>query len=209
MTTIYDIDTGELITRAAKQLKEQKLVAPPEWAKFVKTGVQRERPPVDADWWYIRAAAVLRTVYKQGPIGVSKLRTKYGGKANLGYKPEHQFKGSGSVARKVLQQLEKSGLIKQDQRGVHKGRVITPKGKSLLDKIATQIAKDGAAAANLAKQEKTAIEDPAAAKPAAKKPTGEKPAAEKLPKEKPVPVQSPSPPQPKTQQPVPETAPPS
>ncbi len=143
MTTIYDVDTNDLIEKAAKQLKAEKLVAPVEWAKFVKTGVHKERPPVDADWWYIRSAAILRTVYKQGPIGVSKLRTKYGGKQNTGYKPEHHYKGSGSIARKILQQLEKSGLIKQDQRGVHKGRVVTPKGKSLLDKVAAQIAKGG------------------------------------------------------------------
>ena len=141
MTTIYDVDTNDLIAKAAKQLKDQKMVAPPEWAKFVKTGVMKERPPVDADWWYVRAAAILRTIYRQGPIGVSRLRTKYGGKQNLVYKPEHTFKGSGSVARKVLQQLEKSGLIKQEQHGLHKGRVVTPKGKSMLDKLATQISK--------------------------------------------------------------------
>ena len=45
-------------------------------------------------------------IYRHGPIGVSKLRTKYGGKKNRGHKPEHFYKGSGSVARKVLQQFE-------------------------------------------------------------------------------------------------------
>ncbi len=168
MTTIYDVDTNDLIEKAAKQLKDQKLISPPEWSKFVKTGVHKQRPPVDASWWYIRAAAILRTVYRQGPIGVSKLRTKYGGKQNLGYKPEHHFKGSGSIARKILQQLEKSGLIKQDQRGVHKGRVITPKGKSLLDKIAAQMAKGSAPKA--AADEKQPVEK-------AEKPKQEKQAA--------------------------------
>ncbi|HLD86597.1 MAG TPA: 30S ribosomal protein S19e [Candidatus Nanoarchaeia archaeon] len=156
MTSIYDVDANELIARAAKQLKDQKLVSPPEWSKFIKTGVHKERPPVDADWWYTRAAATLRTIYRQGPIGVSRLRTKYGGKQNLGYKPEHHFKGSGSVARKVLQQLEKSGLIKQEQHGLHKGRVATAKGKSMLDKIAAQIEKAGVPKAEKAPAEKKA-----------------------------------------------------
>jgi small subunit ribosomal protein S19e len=141
MTTIYDVDANELILNVSKKLKQEKLVAPPTWSIFVKTGVHKERPPVDADWWYIRAAAVLRTVYRQGPIGVSKLRTKYGGQQNRGYRPEHHRKGSGSIARKILQQLEKSGLIKNEQKGLHKGRIITAKGKSFLDKLATEMAK--------------------------------------------------------------------
>jgi small subunit ribosomal protein S19e len=141
MTTIYDVDTNELIILASKKLKQEKLVAPPVWSTFVKTGVHKERPPVDSDWWYIRAAAVLRTVYRQGPVGVSKLRTKFGGRQNTGYKPEHHYKGSGNIARKILQQLEKSGLVKNEQKGQHKGRIITPKGKSFLDKIATEMSK--------------------------------------------------------------------
>ncbi len=141
MTTIYDVDTNELILLAGKKLKQDKIVAPPTWASFVKTGVHKERPPVDSDWWYVRSAAILRTVYKQGPIGVSKLRTKFGGRQNTGYKPEHHYKGSGNIARKILQQLEKSAFVKNEQKGQHKGRVITPKGKSFLDKIATEMAK--------------------------------------------------------------------
>ncbi len=141
MPTMYDADAQELIIKVAEELKKVNEIKPPAWAPFVKTGVHKERPPVNADWWYIRAAAVLRTIYRLGPIGVSKLRTKYGGKENKGYKPEHHHKGSGNIIRKILQQLEKAGFVKQAQKGVHKGRIMTGKGKSFLDKIATKIAK--------------------------------------------------------------------
>ena len=89
----------------------------------------------------MRAAAVLRSVYMLGPIGVSKLRTKYGGKKRRGHKMSHFRKGSGNVIRKLLQQLEKAGLIKFVEKGVHKGRIITPKGMSILDKTAISISK--------------------------------------------------------------------
>ncbi|MEK6939747.1 MAG: 40S ribosomal protein S19, partial [Nanoarchaeota archaeon] len=46
-----------------------------------------------------------------------------------------------SHIRKILQQLEKSGLVKQTEKGVHKGRILTPKGTSFLDKIAVQLSK--------------------------------------------------------------------
>ena len=139
MTTMYDVNAQELISKAAEELKKIPDIKPPVWAVFVKTGMHKERPPVDDDWWYMRAASVLRTVYRLGPVGVSKLRTKYGGKKNRGVKKEHFYKGSGNILRKSLQQLEKAGFVKFAEKGVHKGRIMTPKGKSFLDKIATQL----------------------------------------------------------------------
>ncbi|MBI3035737.1 40S ribosomal protein S19, partial [Candidatus Woesearchaeota archaeon] len=56
-----------------------------------------------------------------------------------GAKKEHFFKGSGNILRKSLQQLEKAGFVKFAEKGVHKGRIATPKGKAFLDKIAAQI----------------------------------------------------------------------
>ncbi len=139
MATPNDINPNELIGELSKHLKTVAEIKPPVWAKFVKTGHHKERPPVNTDWWHIRAASVLRTVYMTGPIGTSKLRTKYGGKKNRGVASEHSYKGSGSIIRKVLQQLEKAGLILQAAKGMHKGRVISPKGRSLLNKIAKGI----------------------------------------------------------------------
>lgn len=139
MATIYDVDPSELIKKAASSLKSNDNIKEPSWAKFVKTGVSKERPPVETDWWYTRAASVLRKVYILGPIGVNKLRKKYGGKKNRGHKPEKFYLGSGNIVRKILQQLEKAELIKYAEKKVHKGRVITPKGKKFLDKIANEI----------------------------------------------------------------------
>ena len=143
MASALEVNPNELIERAAKLLQEQKLVQPPEWAAYVKTGMHASRPPANEDWWYMRSAAILRSVYKLGTVGTSKLRTKYGGRKNRGYKPEKFFRGGGSIIRKVLQQLEKSGLVMQAQKTQDKGRKLTGKGKSFLDKIAAQMLKEG------------------------------------------------------------------
>ena len=139
MVNAFDADIGQTIQKLAHVLKEK--IKAPAWTLYVKTGPGKERPPTDTDWFYMRAASDLRTVYVRGPIGVQKLRVKYGNKKNRGHKPEHVYKAAGSHIRKVLQQLEKSGLIKQVEKGVHKGRVLTPKGTSFLDKIAVQLSK--------------------------------------------------------------------
>lgn len=142
MTQILLVNPQKLISKAADELKKQKLVQPTTWAPFVKTSHAKERLPDNPDWWYYRSAALLRSIAKLGPIGTEKLRTKFGARKNRGHKPEHAYKASGSSTRKILQQLEKSGLIKQTQKQSHKGRVLTPKGQSFLTKIAVHISKE-------------------------------------------------------------------
>jgi small subunit ribosomal protein S19e len=160
MARIFDVDAGKLAELVKEDLKKIPEIKAPKWAVFVKTGMHKERPPFAEDWWHMRAASVLRSVYKLGPIGVSKLRVKYGGKKNNGVAMEHFYRGSGNIIRKILQQLEAAGLIKKGAKGVHKGRLITGKGASLLDKAAIKIAPV------LPKAEKPAAE---AAEPAEKK----------------------------------------
>lgn len=137
--TIYDIDPTELIDEVAKELQKIEEITPPEWASFVKTGANKERPPARQDWWHVRAASVLRKVRLKGPIGISKLRTLYGGLKNRGHQPEQFRKSSGNILRKILQQMEKAELVKKDKKGVHKGRIITPKGIKLMDNVAKKI----------------------------------------------------------------------
>lgn len=132
MVTINDVSPTDLIKQLSKDLKEVNQITPPEWVDYVKTGAFKQRVPAEKDWWYTRTAAILKSVAKLGPIGVSKLRTKYGGKKNRGHKPERFYKGSGSIIRKNLQQLEEAGLIEKTVKGVHKGKVLTLKGQKFL-----------------------------------------------------------------------------
>lgn len=137
---IFDVPQNQLVEKVAEKLKTVDAIKPPEWASFAKTGVHKEKQPLKEDWWYMRTASILKTLLSKGTIGVSKLKTQYGGRKNRGYKPERFKRGSGSIARKILQQLEKAGLAKQNKEG-KKGRTISPKGVSLLEKTAQEIKK--------------------------------------------------------------------
>lgn len=139
MPRFYDTQQQDLVEKVAEQLKTNSKIKPPQWAVFTKTGTHKERPPLREDWWYVRTASVLRRVAILGPIGVSKLRTKYGGAKRRGHKPEHFRKGSGNILRKVLQQLENAGYLSYKKDGVHKGRIATKEGISFLDKVAKTI----------------------------------------------------------------------
>ncbi|RLE64686.1 MAG: 30S ribosomal protein S19e [Thermoprotei archaeon] len=141
MVTVYDVPADRFIKALANYLKENiEEVKPPEWAFYAKTGAHAERIPEDSDWWYIRAASIMRKLYVRGrPVGIERLRTAYGGRVDLGMARKHFRKGGGSNIRKILQQLEKAGLVMKVDR---KGRTLTPIGRSLMDRIATRVFKE-------------------------------------------------------------------
>ncbi len=142
MATVLDVPADTLIQKTAEELKKIEQVKMPDWALFVKTGAHKERVPQQEDWWYIRAASILRRLYIDGPVGVARLRTYYGGRKNRGAKPEHHVDAGGKIIRTILQQLESAGLV---EKADSKGRRLTSKGQAFLDKIATEIAKSASA----------------------------------------------------------------
>ena len=138
MTTVFDVPADLLIKKVADEFKNNDKIQSPQWANFVRTGVHKERKPESADWWYIRTASIIRRVYIDGPVGVESLRTFYGGKKDRGVRPEKFKKGSGAIIRNALHQLEDAGYVEK----VEGGRVVTPQGRSFLDKISGEIIKD-------------------------------------------------------------------
>ncbi|WP_406533471.1 30S ribosomal protein S19e [Methanobrevibacter sp.] len=138
MTTVFDVPADLLIEKVADEFKNNDKINSPAWSNFVKTGVHKERKPERADWWYIRTASIIRRVYMDGPVGVMRLRNFYGGKKDRGVRPEVFRKGSGSIIRTALHQLEDAGFVEK----VEGGRAVTPAGRSFLDKISAEIIKD-------------------------------------------------------------------
>ena len=139
MPTPYEVPPSKLIEELANYLKNNvDEVKPPPWAPYVKTGSHVQRPPQNPDWWFVRCASLLRKIYLKGPIGIAHLRSEYGGRKDFGTRPEHVRLGGGSIIRKALQQLEAAGLVETTK----KGRVITSKGRQLLDRLSTEIRRE-------------------------------------------------------------------
>ncbi|AFZ70902.1 ribosomal protein S19E (S16A) [Caldisphaera lagunensis DSM 15908] len=140
MVSAKEVPADKLIAKLAERLKKSQKIEPPSWAMYAKTGVFKEKPPVEQDWWYIRAASLLRKIsLADEPLGVGTLRTMYGGKKRNGNRPPHFRKGSGSIIRTILQQLEQAGFIVTISG---KGRKLSPSGQSLVDNVAKEILKE-------------------------------------------------------------------
>ena len=139
MPNVYNVPADKIIKRTAEYLKEDvNEVSPAPWAVFTKTGSHLEHTPQNPDWWYIRSASILRKIYINGPVGVARLRKKYGGLSRKGNVGKHKKRGGAAIIRTLLQQLEKAGLVKKVEK---KGRILTNKGTALLDSLSAEIQK--------------------------------------------------------------------
>ncbi len=143
MTTLYDVPAEALNEAVADRLADEGAVEEPDWFTFAKTGVGRELPPEQEDFWQLRAASLLRKVAVDGPVGVGALRTAYGdskqGSNRYQVRPDQTTDGSGKVVRTALQQLEDAGYV---QVAEGEGRRITADGQALLDEVAGEVLED-------------------------------------------------------------------
>jgi small subunit ribosomal protein S19e len=65
----------------------------------------------------LNPASVARHIYIRKSVGVGALNKVHGGTVNRGSRPSHHVNASGSVNRKVLQSLEKIGVLEKDKKG--------------------------------------------------------------------------------------------
>ena len=136
MANIFEVESDELVKKAADRLKEQS-IAKPAYIDYVKSGAGRDRAPSDENFWYMRCASILRQAYINGPIGISKLRTRYGNRKRHAVTHRHHRKAGGSIIKDAFDALEKNGYVAKTE----KGRAITDKGRSFMDKVANELLK--------------------------------------------------------------------
>jgi small subunit ribosomal protein S19e len=139
MTTVYDVPQQQLIAKVADHLRRVSQVSPPNWSAYSKTGSHTQRQPTERDWWYTRCASLLRKIYVHGPIGLTQLESDYGGRKEIGYFVGHHRDAGGSAVRKAIQQLESAGFVAKQGK---KGRILTGKAVSLLDRQSNEILKE-------------------------------------------------------------------
>ncbi|ERH00596.1 MAG: ribosomal protein S19E (S16A) [Halonotius sp. J07HN6] len=141
MVTLYDVPAEELIEELTARLADR--LETPEWIEFTKTSHDRELPPQQDDFWERRAASLLRKVAINGPIGVERLSTQYGGTKGgtnrYAVAPPQQVDGSRKIIREALTQLEDEGLVQTAQG---EGRRTTADGDAFLDEVAQAVFED-------------------------------------------------------------------
>ncbi|KAL6772205.1 RPS19 [Auxenochlorella protothecoides x Auxenochlorella symbiontica] len=138
--SVKDVPADEFIKAFSAYLKKTGKIQLPASVDIMKTGSFKELAPYDADWYYVRAAAIARRVYIRQGLGVGAFRRIFGGRSNAkgSVAPEHFAKAAGGVVRHALQQLEALGLVEKTntEKG---GRKITPEGQRQMDLVAASV----------------------------------------------------------------------
>ena len=140
MNPIYEFDAQKYNLKLAEALKKIPEFKSPEWVEFVKSSPSKERPIDEPDFWYKRAASILKQIYRKKIVGVNRLRTKYGSKKNRGARPEIFKRAGGKIIRTILQQADAVGFTElakdiKEVRSKKPGRELTSKGKEFLEGI--------------------------------------------------------------------------
>mgnify|MGYP001592692975 CR=1 FL=1 len=134
MANVRTIEPGKYNQILAEALKELPEFKKPEWVDFVKTGLNKQRPTSEENFWNKRAASILRQIYVKGIVGVERLRTRYGGRKDRGVKPPIFVKGGGKIIRVILQQSDLAGFTEK-VKGKKSGRQLTNKGKEFIESL--------------------------------------------------------------------------
>lgn len=130
MATVKDVPSDDFITALAAHFKSSGKIELPQWHDIVKTGVARELPPLNPDWFYVRAgmgilfssyivlASLARKVYCFPGRGVGSYSKVYGGHKRNGVRRGHQSSAATGIIRNILRQLEKSGFVSKGEKYV-------------------------------------------------------------------------------------------
>ena len=85
-------------------------------------------PPLDPDWYYVRAASIIRRIYLNGGIGVGALARWYGQATSTKSRPEHFVRAARGLIRHILRNLQACGLVEETDKG---GRRVTAEGQKV------------------------------------------------------------------------------
>ena len=130
------VDSQRLTTAIAAHLKQEGKLNVPAWVGDVKTSSYKVYVPDNEDWFYVRAASIMRRLCKR-TAGIGSLTKVYGGKTRKMVKPAISTRASKNPNRKAVQALEALGWLKMGT----KGRVPTAEGINAVLNIADLVLK--------------------------------------------------------------------
>ncbi|EZG79925.1 putative 40S ribosomal protein S19 [Gregarina niphandrodes] len=137
--TVSDVPADQFIKKCARHLKDSGFFEIPKWAEYAKSGCSRELSAHDDDFFYIRAASILRKMaFNAKECGVGRLAHVYGGSQNRGVQPCHHRMASRKVIRYCIRQLQSMELV--EAFGDKQKRRLSVKGQRCIDQIARQCA---------------------------------------------------------------------
>merc|ERR1712151_1331871 len=131
------VPANDFISAYADFLKKSNKIDLPSWVDLVKTGHWKELAPYDEDWFYTRAAAIMRKLYVKPHVGVGRLANKFGGKERNGSARKHQAKLL--IRFNDNKRNDFAEDTKPDNDTKLNRRVVSDEGKKTINNIAKEV----------------------------------------------------------------------
>lgn len=139
MIELFTVKPDEFNQVLADHLKNTSKVNPPKNVDLIKTCHGKQRAPCERDWYYKRAASIVRkmllAMHADKNVGVRKLSSKYGCSKNRGSQPSKHVDGSRGLIRRIMQDLEKADWIVKEGCYRKISDVALSEMKQLIEKI--------------------------------------------------------------------------
>lgn len=108
---IYEVRPERFNVALKSYLKSSNKIVLPQDYDIIKTGESRELAPSDDDWYYMRAASIVRQIAKKGGVTSEFLAEKYGSRKNRGCRPSKYVPAHREIGDSVLENLKNMGWI--------------------------------------------------------------------------------------------------
>lgn len=137
---VNDVPSSLFIERLANHFQEKNIIKLPKYSNLVKCSYSNEIAPLDPNWFFTKAAAVARQIYrnKNKTLGVGTLKQTFNKKHRRGANSEVTSRHGGKILRDIVKQLKEQKFAEnyKSTSGTSHGLLLTKTGRSLLDKVA-------------------------------------------------------------------------
>ena len=102
-----------MINAVAAFFKEKNIIKLPSYSALVKCSKSNDTEPINADYIFYRAAAIVRKLYitKSKNLGVGSLRVMFSKKQRRGSQPPKTFRAGGKIIRDIVKQLKEAKYV--------------------------------------------------------------------------------------------------
>lgn len=131
---IHEVRPERFNATLKSYLKSSNKMVLPEHHDIMKTGEGKELAPCDDDWYYLRAAAIVRQIARFGTVTSECMAWRYGSRKNRGVRPSKYVPAYREIGDSVLDNLRNMGWINASADDM-----LTEQGKTVVREIIEKV----------------------------------------------------------------------
>nr|7QCA_ST0 Chain ST0, 40S Ribosomal protein S19 [Spraguea lophii 42_110]7QJH_RT0 Chain RT0, 40S Ribosomal protein S19 [Spraguea lophii 42_110]7QJH_ST0 Chain ST0, 40S Ribosomal protein S19 [Spraguea lophii 42_110]8BR3_ST0 Chain ST0, 40S Ribosomal protein S19 [Spraguea lophii 42_110]8P5D_ST0 Chain ST0, 40S Ribosomal protein S19 [Spraguea lophii 42_110]8P60_RT0 Chain RT0, 40S Ribosomal protein S19 [Spraguea lophii 42_110]8P60_ST0 Chain ST0, 40S Ribosomal protein S19 [Spraguea lophii 42_110] len=139
-TEIFKVRHDTFIPALSEYLRTNKTVVPIKNFDIIKTSRGKETSPLDINWYYTRAASIIRKLLiskakNEKPLSIVRFSSEYGCAKDRGNRPNKHVRASKGIIIKILNDLQEKGWVEKKENGWTLKKEAEEVSKQLIEKL--------------------------------------------------------------------------